>query len=192
MRGGSEVCADIAALGGLGLTGPGAPAAARAILAGLLARAVPGQPGGPAEVIMPAADTALLLPGHYCDDLSGAGLPGLIITPSLDAALDQAEALIVRRARISGARDTGDDPPGDPAAPPLPAAALIASPARAASARLAAVLQAGRAPASRGSCSATGRRAAPAMSPPTAPSRPRTGPWTASGCSTLATPTPQR
>ena len=144
VRGGSEISADIAALGGLGLTGPGAPAAARAILAGLLARAVPGQPGGPAEVIMPAADTALLLPGHNRDDISGAGLPGLIITPSLDTALDQAEALIVRRARMSGSRDTGDDPPGDAAAPPLPAAALIASPARAASARLAAVLQAGQ------------------------------------------------
>ena len=38
IRGGQEITADPAALGGLGLTGPGAPAAARAILAGLLAR----------------------------------------------------------------------------------------------------------------------------------------------------------
>ena len=134
VRGGSEIPADIAALGGLGLTGPGAAAAARAILAGLLARALPGQPGGPAEVIMPAADAAVLLPGHHRDGLSGAGLPGLIITPSLDAALDHAEALIVRRARHIRLPDTGDDPPGDAAAPPLPAAALIATPARAASA----------------------------------------------------------
>ena len=143
VRGGSEVSADIAA-GGLGLTGPGAPAAARAILASLLARAVPGQPGGPAEVIVPAADTALLLPGHHTEDISGTGFPGLIVTPSLDAALGQAEALIVRRARLSGSQDTGQDPPRDPAGPPLPAAALIASPARAATQRLAAVLQAGR------------------------------------------------
>ena len=38
IRGGEEITADPAALGGLGLTGPGAPAAARAILAGLLTR----------------------------------------------------------------------------------------------------------------------------------------------------------
>ena len=50
----------------------------------------------------------------------------------------------MRRARMSGSQDTGDDPPEDPAARPLPAAALIASPARAASQRLRAVLEAGR------------------------------------------------
>ena len=142
VRGGREVSADIAASGGLGLTGPGAPAAARAILAGLLARAVPGGPGGLAEVIVPAADAAILLPGYHRDDISGAGLPGLIVTPSLDAALEQAEALIVRRARMSGSQDTGDDLQDSSRA--LPAAALIASPARAATQRLAAVLESGR------------------------------------------------
>jgi DNA-binding SARP family transcriptional activator/nucleoid-associated protein YgaU len=142
VRDGSEASADIAASGGLGLTGPGAPAAARAILAGLLARAVPGQPGGPAEVIVPAADAAILLPGWHRDDISGTGLPGLTVTPTLDAALDQAEALIVRRARMSGSQDTGDDP--QDSSPALPAAALIASPSRAATQRLRAVLESGR------------------------------------------------
>ena len=75
VRGGSEVCADIAALGGLGLTGPGAAAAARAILAGLLARAVPGQPGGPAEVIMTAADAAVLFPGPTATTSAGRASP---------------------------------------------------------------------------------------------------------------------
>ena len=53
IRDGAEVCADLAALGGLGLTGPGAPGVARALLAALLAAGLPGQPAGPAEVIIP-------------------------------------------------------------------------------------------------------------------------------------------
>src|SRR6202023_3221469 len=138
VRDGSEASADIAASGGLGLTGPGAPAAARAILASLLARAMPGQPGGPAEVIVPAADAAILLPGWHRDDISGTGLPGLTVTPTLDAALDRAEALIVRRARMAGSQDTGDDP--QDSSPALPAAALIASSSRAAGQRLRAVV----------------------------------------------------
>ena len=64
IRGGQEITADPAALGGLGLTGPGAPAAARAILAGLLARPPRGQDGTPAQIIIPAADAARLLPGR--------------------------------------------------------------------------------------------------------------------------------
>ena len=45
IRDGQEITADPAALGGLGLTGPGAPAAARAILAGLLTRPPRGHGG---------------------------------------------------------------------------------------------------------------------------------------------------
>ena len=96
VRDGHEIRADIAALGGLGLTGPGAPAAARAILAGLLARALPGQGSGPAEVIVPAADLAVLLPGWHPDVVApGRRIPGLIITRTLEAALSQAEAILV-------------------------------------------------------------------------------------------------
>ena len=169
VRGGSEVCADIAALGGLGLTGPGAPAAARAILAGLLARAVPGQPGGPAEVIMPAADTALLLPGWTTATTSaGRGIPGLVITPSLDAALDQAEALVVRRARLSGVPDTGDDPPGDRRRAAVRGGAdRVPVPGQRRRGWPRCSNPAGP-PAWPRSCSATGHRAPPAMSPPTA------------------------
>ena len=92
VRDGQEIPVDIAALGGLGLTGPGAAAAARAILAGLLAQALPGQPAGPAEVIMTAAGAAVLFPGP--DGLTGGSVPGLVITPTLDAALGHAEALL--------------------------------------------------------------------------------------------------
>ena len=141
IRDGHEARADIAALGGLSLTGPGAAAAARAVLAGLLARAVPGQPGGPAEVIVPAADAAVLLPGWNRYIAGGGGIPGLIITPSLDAALSHAEAAVVRQARLSGFHETGDDQPGAPAVSP---AVLIAAPSRAAAPRLRGVLESGR------------------------------------------------
>jgi DNA-binding SARP family transcriptional activator len=137
VRAGAEVAADLAALGGLGLTGPGAPAAARAILAALLARALPGGPAGPAEVILPAGAAAVLLPGWHPGDLAAA-IPGLALTPSLDTALGCAETLLVRRARLPG----GD--PGEEDAAGLPPAALIAAPARPATGRLRAVLQAGR------------------------------------------------
>ena len=139
IRDGSEVPTDVTAMGGLGLTGPGAPAAARAVLAALLARAVPGQPAGPAEVIMPAADAALLLPGWDTTQ----HLPGLTVTPALPQALDRAEALLLRRARTTGTTEIGDDPP--PATPrqARPVAVLIATPPRDGQ-RLAAVLDTGR------------------------------------------------
>ena len=181
LRDGQEIPVDIAALGGLGLTGPGAAAAARAILAGLLAQALPGQPAGPAEVIMTAADAAVLFPGP--DGLTGGSIPGLVITPTLDAALDHAEALLLRRARHTGLPDPGDSTGEDGAAPALPAAVLIATPPRA-SQRLAACSNRAAASRSRGSCWVNGHRAAPAMSPPTGSSLLLIPRWTASRCST--------
>ena len=141
VRDGQEIPVDIAALGGLGLTGPGAAAAARAILAGLLAQALPGQPAGPAEVIMTAAGAAVLFPGP--DGLTGGSVPGLVITPTLDAALGHAEALLVRRARHTGLPEPDDSTGQDGAAPALPATVLIATPPRA-SQRLRGVLESGR------------------------------------------------
>jgi LysM domain len=142
IRDGNEISADLAAMGGLGLTGPGAPAAARAILAALLAQALPGQPSGPVEIIMAAADAAVLLPGPHREDISAARLPGLTVTPALDRALDYAEALILRKAREAGSHETGDGPREDAPARP-PAAALIATPPRT-SQRLRGVLESGR------------------------------------------------
>ncbi len=133
IRGGQEITADPAALGGLGLTGPGAPAAARAILAGLLARPPRRQDGTPAQIIIPAADAAGLLP---C--LAGQAHPpirGVVVPPALDAALDEAEAMILRRART--ADDDGDDGPQ-----PI-AVVLAGAPGPAAAQRLAGITQAG-------------------------------------------------
>ena len=99
---------DIAALGGLGLAGPGAEPAARAILAALLAQAPPGGTGLPA-VIIPAADAARLLPGA-----GPAAIPGLAVPATLEAALGELEALQLTLARLSGAggRRPGGRRPG--------------------------------------------------------------------------------
>jgi DNA-binding SARP family transcriptional activator len=149
VRDASETLLDVAAAGGLGLTGPGAPAAARAILASVLAEPAPGQPGLPAEIIIPAADADALLPGH---DLTG--LPGLLIPATLAAALDALEAAVVRQARTTSARPPGDDPGGDgegdggqdnvPGGVPGPATVLIAACDPGAAARLRGITRAAR------------------------------------------------
>ena len=133
IRGGQEITADPAALGGLGLTGPGAPAAARAILAGLLARPPRGPGGTPAEIIIPAADAARLLPGPP-GPRAHPPIRGVWVPPALDAALDEAEAMIVRRARTADHQD----------GPQAAAVLLAAAPGPADAQRLAGITGAGR------------------------------------------------
>ena len=137
LRDGQEIAADIAALGGLGLTGPGATAAARALLLALLSQAQPGAGAYPAEVFMPATDAAMLIPGGEL-----AGQPGLTVTGTLNVALDHLETTVLTRARITATTGDGPDPGAGTAT--LPAAgpvALIATPDPACSPRLAATLQ---------------------------------------------------
>lgn len=116
IRGQQEAAASIAALRGVGLTGPGAEAAARAMLATVLSLARPSPPGLPAPVIVPAG-TGLLPPR--------AGAPRTVLAqpPSLAAALDLTEALILQLARLSD-DDPAAGPPPDAAVP----AALFAGP----------------------------------------------------------------
>ena len=141
VRDDSEVAVDIAALGGLGLTGPGAPAAARAILAGLLAQAPPAENGLPARIIIPAPDAARLLPGT-----GTAAVPGIAVPATLGAALDDMEALILGQARASAASGDGDDlaGTGSPAGDGGPGAALIAVSSPGTEPRLRAILKAGQ------------------------------------------------
>jgi len=139
IRGGAEVCGDLAALGGLGLTGPGAPGVARALLAALLTAGLPGQPAGPAEVIIPAADAAVLLPGWE----EGGNVAGLTVTATTREALDQAEAALLRLAREGGTDETSDQLPVASADRAQPAVVLITSPAHGGQ-RLAGLLDAGR------------------------------------------------
>jgi DNA-binding SARP family transcriptional activator len=128
---------DIAVLGGLGLTGPGAEPAARAILAALLAQAPPGETGLPA-VIIPAADAARLLPGA-----GPATIPGLAVPATADTALGELEALQLTLARLSGAGDDLADA-GPAPGPGGPGVTLIAAPEPGTARRLAGILDAGR------------------------------------------------
>jgi DNA-binding SARP family transcriptional activator len=134
VRDGRPVTADLAALGGLGLTGPGAPAAARAIAGALLSRAQGGRSGPPGQVIVPAADAAGLLP----PPAPGAGaspVPGLSQPLTLAAALDETETLTLSRARLADAGDD-EDGPGTGATAAGLTAALMAAPDPAATQRL--------------------------------------------------------
>jgi DNA-binding SARP family transcriptional activator len=137
-RDGAEATADIAALSGLGLAGPGAAPAARAIIATLLAQALPGLPAMPPAIIIPAADAARLLPGA-----DPAAVPGLSVPATLEAALDELEALVLTLARTAVSYDDdGTDPPEPGAGGP--AAVLVATCAPSAAARLAAIVESGR------------------------------------------------
>jgi DNA-binding SARP family transcriptional activator/nucleoid-associated protein YgaU len=139
VRGTSEAALDIAALGGLGLTGPGAPAAARAILAALLAQAQ-AAPGPPPPVIIPAADAARLLPGE-----EAAQIPGVSVPDTLHAALDEMEAALLSQARQVSSFDASDQAHATEAAgTPGPGAALIATSDPATTQRLRGILESGR------------------------------------------------
>jgi DNA-binding SARP family transcriptional activator len=133
----AAVSIDIAALGGLGLAGPGAEPAARALLAALLAQAPPAGTGLPA-VIIPAADAARLLPGT-----GPAAIPGLAVPATLDAALGELEALQLTLARLSGADDDLTDA-GPASGVAGPRVTLIAAAEPGLARRLAGILDAGR------------------------------------------------
>ena len=138
---GGESAVDLAALGGLGLAGPGAPAAARAVIAGLLAQAPAAQGGTPARVIIPAADAARLLPGA-----DAAAVPGVSVPASLASALSEMEVSALAQARASDAAEDDDPgvPAGRPAGGPEPGSVLIAACTPGAEPRLRAILEAGR------------------------------------------------
>jgi DNA-binding SARP family transcriptional activator len=85
---GRQVDVDLARLGGLGLDGPGALGAARAVIAELLVTVRRGRPTPRARVVIPYPDAVDLLA-----DPSGLP-PHLLVVPDTDAALDLAEATV--------------------------------------------------------------------------------------------------
>ena len=96
VRDGRELALDLASHRGLGLIGTGAPAAARALLVGLLAQQH-GPSAAPVHVLIPAADaTAVLGP----DALHRPRPSRLQVTTTLDSALDAAEIELVTRTRL--------------------------------------------------------------------------------------------
>lgn len=93
VRGGRELALNLASARGLGLTGPGAMAAARALLLHLLT--APGQPTSAHCVIVPASDLLLVFDGTGVDDLPSA----VQVVDSLDAALEEMETALLTRTR---------------------------------------------------------------------------------------------
>ncbi|MFI0412369.1 BTAD domain-containing putative transcriptional regulator [Actinomadura sp. 3N508] len=108
----------------LSLSGDGAHAAARAITTELLAKAHRYR----AEIVIPQGDAQALFPGTDTTGLATA-LEGLIITPSLNEAVEHLEAELLRRSRMCQMADLPDvaalriDDPAEP----LPTTLLVAT-----------------------------------------------------------------
>ncbi|GAA2455998.1 hypothetical protein GCM10010191_89130 [Actinomadura vinacea] len=125
---------------GLGIAGDGAIGTVRAIATELLARARADR----VELLIPAPDAHTLFPDTDITELADA-LPGLIVPPTLNAAITHLEAEIIRRARLLEDTEEPDLPSlraTDPAEP-LPAVLLIASVPEHASNTLHAIVQLG-------------------------------------------------
>ncbi|RNH94083.1 BTAD domain-containing putative transcriptional regulator [Micromonospora aurantiaca] len=110
---------------GLGLTGPGAGAAARGFLTGALAAGGLDAPDERTQVVMPAATVTTLL---GTDTATLPHTPRLTVTATVEEALDLIEAQILRRSRLVDAIDAdtvADLRTLDPAGEPLPPVLLL-------------------------------------------------------------------
>lgn len=129
---------------GLGLTGPGAEAAARGFLIAALAAGGADHPDARAEVVIPAATAAALL-NVAAVDLPRT--PRLTVTASLNEALTICEAQVMHRARLLHQHDADTVTQlraVDPYEEPLPPVMLLANATgRGERARLAALLTQG-------------------------------------------------
>lgn len=123
-RDGQSVSMPLSGLN-VGLTGPGAAAAVRAIATELLA----GAHRHRIELLIPtgAAATVFGLTDHQVDRLADI-VPGLTVTPDLGAALRYLETEILHRARLMSDHEVADVPALRTADPgePLPAIVLFA------------------------------------------------------------------
>ncbi|WP_412538658.1 LysM peptidoglycan-binding domain-containing protein [Longispora sp. K20-0274] len=130
---------------GLGLTGTGAHAAARGLLAATLANGDVTDPHRHSRVLIPATTLATLL-GTGALDVSDTAR--LTVTPDLDTALEALETTALHRSRMVWDHEA-DDVAGvraaDPLEEPMPPIVLIAdASAPHAAARVAALLTQGR------------------------------------------------
>lgn len=128
VRGGRELALNLASTRGLGLAGPGAPAAARALLLHLLTEQ---QPGEGICVLVPADDLHLVFDGADVENLPST----VHVVASLDAALDEMEAALLTRTRHTIEETESQLTPAS--------LVLLASPAPHAERRLQAVLDNG-------------------------------------------------
>ena len=121
---------------GLGLLGPGAKGAARAIAASVLSAGAPDRTGDLARLIIPAADLATLLDVEELGlPAITAGIPELVVTADLAAALAEAEVHALLRTRLLQEYDADDLDAlaGEEDCPPL---VLMAAPTRPLNARI--------------------------------------------------------
>jgi DNA-binding SARP family transcriptional activator/nucleoid-associated protein YgaU len=107
---------------GLGLTGPGAEAAARALLVATLSAGSPQDPEAKGQVVIPA-DTLTTLLGVHAVDLGP--IPRMTVTASLADALTALDQILLERRRTLDEHDTTDleqlraDHPYHPLTPPV-------------------------------------------------------------------------
>ncbi|MFG1667636.1 BTAD domain-containing putative transcriptional regulator [Streptomyces sp. Y7] len=134
MKDGQALAWDLAQARGLGLVGPGAHDAARALLVALLARQ--HEPSARSvRVVVPAADWRLLI-----GERTG-GSPQLHIADDLDGALDWVESELLTRVRNRRKTPTRSESPASPQADLV----LVATPAPHADSRLQAIFDNGSA-----------------------------------------------
>lgn len=91
--------------GGLGLTGPGAEPAARALLAATLSTGSPNDPDARGQVVIPADALATLL---GADAVDVGPIPRLTVTATLTQALTHVEELLIQRRRLLQEHDAND------------------------------------------------------------------------------------
>jgi DNA-binding SARP family transcriptional activator len=131
--------------GGLGLTGDGGHAAARALLVATLSSGGPGDPDALGQVVIPRDTLTTLLGSGDTADLHLN--PRLSITADLGEALTRLEELLIARRRMLHEEDVDDLPAlrtANPLHPPTPPVLLVAqAPDPQAHARLATTLQLG-------------------------------------------------
>ena len=108
----------------IGLDGDGALSTIRAITTELLAKARPDR----VELVIPEHDAHRLYSSLNITEVA-ADLPGLTITPTLNAAITHLEAEIIRRARLLETADAPDLPSLRAADPgePLPVLLIVGS-----------------------------------------------------------------
>ena len=116
---------DLARPGGLGLTGPGADAAARALLVAVLSSGAPSDPDAQGRLVIPALTLKRLL-GADADHLGD--LARLDVARDANEALDLLDQAHLERRRVLDDHGVDDASTlrADPTAPPMPQLVLLA------------------------------------------------------------------
>jgi DNA-binding SARP family transcriptional activator len=116
---------DRVPVGGLGLIGPGADPAARALLVATLSTGSPADPDARGQVVIPADALTTLLGAQA---VQVGPIPRLTVTPNLSEALMRVEELLIERRRLLQeyqAADLADMRAADPFHPPMPPVLLL-------------------------------------------------------------------